>query len=125
MAIVDRRGVDVDEGESASGDQEVTGASATIDETVTTVIVNRTAPAATALTLPNALTRLGRLLRIVDLSQSVTDHVITLTPYAAAQKIMRQSTWPLYSSAASLASLTLRPIVDPDDDANAIWIIAP
>lgn len=105
--------------------QEVTGASATITADVAWVFVNRASPSTTALTLPSASGRSGRPLRISDYSTSVTDHTITLTPASAAQKVMRQSTWPLYSNSASLASLTLWPVEDPDDNTNHVWIIAP
>lgn len=125
MTIIDRRGNVVDEGESASDVQEVTASTDTISATVSTVVVNRSAPSTTGLTLPNAGARGGRQLRVVDFSTAVTDHTITLTPASAAQKVMRQSTWSLFSNASSLAAVTLRPIVDPDDATNFVWVIAP
>jgi hypothetical protein len=105
--------------------QVVTASSGVVADTTSHLIVNRSAPSTTALTLPNLSTWLCPRLAIVDYSQSVTDHTITLTPYQASQKIMRQSTWPLYSNAASLVSLSLERIVDPDDATNYVWIIAP
>jgi len=105
--------------------QVVTASSDTITTATTHLLVNRSGPSTTGLTLPNASARPGVPLSIADYSQSVTDHTITLTPHQASQKVMRQSTWPLYSNAASLASVTLIPIVDPDDSSNYVWIIAP
>ena len=105
--------------------QTVTGSSGTIASGTAILLVNRTAPSTTALTLPNAASRDGVPLAVADYSQSVTDHTITLTPAISTQKIMRQSTWPLYSNASNLASVTLVPIVDPDDASNYVWIIAP
>lgn len=105
--------------------RQVITASGTISTATTHLVVNRSAPSATGLTLPNASLRPGIPLAVIDYSQSVTDHTITLTPALAAQKIMRQSTWPLYSNASNLASVTLVPIVDPDDSSNYVWIIAP
>lgn len=105
--------------------QTVTGSSGTIASGTAILLVNRTAPSTTALTLPNAASRDGVPLSIADYSQSVTEHTITLTPALAAQKIMRQSTWTLLSNSANLASVTLVPIVDPDDSSNYVWIIAP
>lgn len=109
----------------ASSRQIVTGASATITAGLSWVFVNRTAPTTTALTLPSAATRDGLPLRIADYSESVTDHIITLTPAVAAQTIMRQSTWELRSNPSNLASVTLWPVEDPDDASNHVWIIAP
>lgn len=116
-------GTDFGGGEDTA--EEFTGATGTIATDTTMAAVNRAAPAATALTLPDASLRNGRDLHIVDYSTSVTGHVITLTPHSAAQTIMRQSTWQLGSSASNLASVTLRPIVDPDNSANYVWVIAP
>lgn len=116
-------GTDLGGGENTV--EEFTGASGTISATTLNAIINRSAPVTTALTLPDASTRNGRELRIVDYSQSVTDHVITLTPADVDQKIMRQATWQLASNAAQLASITLKPVVDPDDADNYVWVIAP
>jgi hypothetical protein len=114
-----------DFGGGGESEQQVTGASATIDGFVTKCTVNRVAPSTTGLTLPDASLRIGRDLSIADYSTSVTEHTTTLTPFQASQKIMRQSTWPLYSNASNLASVTLRAIVDPDNSLNYVWIIAP
>jgi hypothetical protein len=104
---------------------EFTSGSGTIGANAITAIVNRVAPTATALTLPDASLRNGRALAIADMSTSIAEHTITLTPADADQKIMRESSWPIVSTAASRASVTLIPVVDPDDDTNHIWIIAP
>lgn len=105
--------------------QKITGSTGVISTTTATAVVVRSAPSTTGLTLPNASQRGGRQLRVIDYSQTVTEHTITLTPSAAAQKVMRQSTWLLVSSESSLASITLWPIVDPDDAGNFVWVIAP
>lgn len=105
--------------------QIVTGSSDTIAAATTHLVINRSGPSATGLTLPNLATWSGSRLAIIDFSQSVTEHTITLTPAAAAQKVMRQSTWTLLSNAANLASVSLERIVDPDDSSNYVWIIAP
>lgn len=105
--------------------QYVTGSSDTVDEETTHAYVNRTAPSTTALALPDASARPGRRLSIIDYSQSVTDHTMTLTPFSVAQKIMRQTTWSLFSNASNLASVTLVPVVDPDNASNHVWVIAP
>lgn len=76
----------------------------------TTIAISRAAPAATAGSLPAVATRSGRPISIVDWSSAVVDHTITLTPNGA-ETIMRQATWPLYSNAANLASVTLWPSV--------------
>lgn len=105
--------------------QAVTTSNDTIDAETDVLAVNRSAPSTTGLTLPDASLREGRPLLVLDYSQSVTDHAITLTPFSAGQKVMRQSTWPLSSNSVSLASVKLVPIVDPDNAANYVWIIAP
>lgn len=105
--------------------EQFTGSSGTIATATDIAYVNRSAPATTDLTLPDASLREGRPLSVLDYSQSVTDHTITLTPFQASQKVMRQSTWPLYSNSVSLAGVRLVPIVDPDNSANWVWIIVP
>lgn len=96
----------------AGAEQEVTGASGTVDDDAALVIVNRSAPATTSLALPPVADRpAGLPLIIVDYSESVTDHVITLDP-DGSETIMRQSTWQLASSAASLATIRLIPRPD-------------
>lgn len=89
----------------------ITGASFVVGASDFTIAINRVAPSTTAGTLPAVSARLGRPIRIVDYSTSVVDHTITLTP-SGAETIMRQATWPLYSNASNLASMTLWPSVD-------------
>jgi hypothetical protein len=97
----------------------VTGASATIAAATQAVAITRAAPSATALTLPSVASRGGVPLKIIDWSTSVTDHTITLTPNGS-ETIMKAATWPLYSNAASLASVTLYPSTTLNG-----WYIAP
>lgn len=93
-----------------SGPVVVTGANAAVAARTRAVAVNRIAPSATGLTLPKVAEQNGMPLSIIDWSTSVTDHTITLTPDAAnTGGIMRAATWPIYSNAASLGSLTLYP----------------
>lgn len=98
--------------------QVVTGASGTVGD-VMAVAVNRTAPSATSLALPSALSRSGKPLHVFDYSTSVTDHTITLTPNGT-EKIMRASSWPVYSNSAQLGSVTLYP-----SSTLGGWYIAP
>jgi hypothetical protein len=96
----------------------VTGASATIAAGTMSVVVQRTAPAATALALPPVASQKVPL-KISDDSTSVTDHQITLTP-DGSEKIMNQSSWVLYSTDSSLAGVTLIPSTTLNG-----WYIAP
>lgn len=86
----------------------VTTASAVIPAGTGAVAVQRAGPATTGLTLPSVTAQDGVPLSIVDWSTAVTDHTITLTP-DGAETIMKAATWPIYSNAASLGSLTLYP----------------
>lgn len=114
---------------SATVRETFTSSSGTISSTTTDAIVNRAAPSTTALVMPDASVRVpagqtrGAPLMIIDYSTSVTAHLITLTPAFVAQKIMRQSTWGLYSNTDSLAFATFVPIVDPDNAANYVWVL--
>lgn len=96
----------------------VATASATIAVGTAAVAVQRTGPASTALDLPPVADQ-DIPLRIFDWSTSVTDHAITLTP-AGSETIMNLSSWSLYSTASSLAGVTLIPSV-----ALGGWYIAP
>jgi hypothetical protein len=126
MATTDRRGLNVDAGELGSTTQYVTTSSDTISVGTDLLVINRAAPTATALAMPDASERGGNVLRIVDMSTSIDqDHVITLTPANADQKIMRQATYTLQSNSAALAGVTFRPVLDPDDDGNYVWVYAP
>lgn len=86
----------------------VTTSSATIAAGTMAVAVQRSAPSTTTLTLPAVADQDGVPLKIADYSTSVTDHQITLTP-ASGEEIMGLSSWVLYSTAASLAGVTLIP----------------
>jgi len=83
--------------------------------------IQRVAPAATAITLPNLAQQItsGKKLQIVDFSTSVVNHTITLSVPDTAT-IMQQSSWQLLSTAVQLAGITLQP----SPDLNA-WVIAP
>lgn len=83
--------------------------------------VQRAAPTATALQLPNLAAQYasGRRLQIVDFSTSVVNHVITLTT-PDGTTIMQKPNWSLLSTAVQLAGVALQP----SPDLNA-WIIAP
>src|SRR4029077_20589708 len=83
--------------------------------------IQRVAPAATALTLPNLAAQFtsGHKLQIVDVSTAVTNHTITLTTPDGAT-IMRQAAWQMLSTPDQLAGLMLQP----SPDLNS-WIIAP
>lgn len=86
----------------------VTTSSSAVAAGTAAVAIQRTAPSTTGLALPSVADQDGVPLSIIDWSTSVTDHTITLTP-DGSETIMRAATWPIYSSAASLGSLTLYP----------------
>lgn len=86
----------------------VTTSSDVIAAGTAAVSVQRAAPATTGLTLPSVADQDGTPLRIVDWSTSVTAHTITLTP-DGSETIMKAATWPIFSNAVSLGSLTLYP----------------
>ena len=87
----------------------------------TLAAVQRVAPSATTIFLPNLAAQYaaGKKLQIVDFSTSVTSHAITLTPPDSAT-IMQQTSWELLSTADQLAGIMLQP----SPDLNA-WVIAP
>lgn len=100
--------------------QAVVDGAATVGNSASAAVISRNAPATTAIQLPSIRNRTNRApLSIVDFSTNVTDHIITLTPYGT-EKVMQQATWPMYSTAASLASLRLYPSIELNQ-----WIIAP
>jgi hypothetical protein len=101
--------------------QSVTTGSVPIGTGVTLAAIQRAAPTATILALPDLLSQwaTGRPLRIVDWSTGVTEHVITLAP-AGTATIMQLTAWELLSTAAQLAGVTLYP----SPDLNG-WVIAP
>lgn len=102
-----------------SGPLVITGSSAAVVAGTRAIAIQRTAPSATAISLPAVLDQDGMPLSIIDWSSSVTDHTITLTP-DGSETIMLAATWPMYSNAASLASLTLYP-----STTLGGWYIAP
>ena len=87
----------------------------------TILAVQRAAPGATGLVLPNLAAQwlLGRSVKIVDWSTAIVNHLITLTT-SDGSSIMKLPSWQLLSTPDQLAGLTLHPA----PDLNA-WIIAP
>jgi hypothetical protein len=83
--------------------------------------VQRAAPVATALVLPNlaAQFNFGKDVNIIDFSTGVANHAITITT-PDGSTIMQDASWELLSTAAQLAGIRLKP----SPDLNA-WIIAP
>lgn len=86
----------------------VSGASATVAATTSVIVIQRAAPAATALTLGPVAARLGLPLLIIDLSTGVTAHTITVTP-DGAETISLNATLVMVSTAASLTHAELNP----------------
>lgn len=123
MTTIDRRGLTVGEvvpSPIADDLQIVTGSSGTVAATTTLLVVQRSAPSSTALSLPSIFdVDDGWELRIIDLSTSVTSHAITLTP-DGTETIMLATTWTIYSNSAQLGSLTLRA-----NQTLNCWYIAP
>jgi hypothetical protein len=105
--------------------QSVTGSSGVVATDTDVVLVRRSAPSTTALTLPDAVAYQNRRLRVADLSTSITDHEITLTPNDLAQEIMGATSYVIRSNPSSKAGVTLHAVEDPADATNAIWIVAP
>lgn len=101
--------------------QSAAVANNTVNVGTTILAVQRTAPGATALVLPNLTAQwlTSRPLKIVDWSTGVVNHDISITT-PDGSTIMRQASWQLFSSAVQLGSLTLHPCPDLDG-----WIIAP
>lgn len=101
--------------------QSVGGSSNVISVGVTVLAVQRVAPAATALVLPNLAAQWssGRSLKIVDWSTGVTAHAITLST-ADGSTIMQSPTFQLFSSAVQLAGVNLHPVPELNG-----WIVAP
>lgn len=83
------------------------------------VALNEVSPTTTALTLPPVASQDGLPLSIVDWSNPVTNHAITITPNGT-ETIMRLTTWTIYSTADQLASITLYPSTTLNG-----WYIAP
>lgn len=83
--------------------------------------VQRVAPTATSLTLPNLVAQFisGRKLQVADYSTGIANHVITLTTPDGAT-IMQRASLILRSTADSYAGVMLQP----SPDLNS-WVIAP
>lgn len=101
--------------------QLIAAATGVVGPGTTLLAVQRAAPAATALVLPNLAAQVltQRKLQIIDFSTGVTNHAITLTT-PDGSTIMQQNSWQLTSTAAQLAGVMLTP----SPDLNS-WIIAP
>jgi hypothetical protein len=91
--------------------QAVTVGSAAVNGGTTLLAVKRTAPAATALQLPALADRVGGLLRVVDWSTSIVEHVLTFTTLDGAS-IMRQSGLSIWSTPDQRAAVSLYPSLD-------------
>lgn len=100
--------------------QSAAAASNVIAPETTLLAVQKTAPATTTLTLPPIANRLGQKLQIVDWSDGVVTHAITLLPSGVGTTVMKRNSWLLVSTADQLSGVTLQP----SSDLNA-WIIAP
>lgn len=101
--------------------QSVAIANSVVNVGTTILAVQRAAPAATALVLPNLAAQWlsGRPLKIVDWSTNVANHAITLTT-PDGSTIMQQASWQLLSTAVQLSGVSLFP----SPDLNG-WVIAP
>lgn len=101
--------------------QSAAAASNVVNAGTSILAIQRAAPGATALTLPDLAAQFlsGRALKIVDWSSAVANHTITLTT-PDGSTIMRQASWNLLSTAAQLSGVTLYP----SPDLNG-WVIAP
>lgn len=108
-------------GSGAYSFQSVAAASGAIVPGTSILAIQRAAPAATALILPNLQAHWlsGRTLKIVDWSTAVANHAVTLTT-PDGSTIMQQASWELLSTAVQLSGVTLYPAPD-----LAGWIIAP
>lgn len=107
--------------QNASTFQSVTAVAGRVATGTSILAIQRDAPAATALTLPNLAAQFvtRRPLKIVDFSTNVVNHAISLaTPDGAT--IMRSAGWEIISTPDQLAGVMLQP----SPDLNA-WIIAP
>lgn len=99
--------------------QSVGAAAGVVAPTTTLLAVQRTAPANTALQLPSVLSRVRKPLHVVDWSDTVVNHVLTLTPNGT-EKIMKQAAWQVLSAPDQLAGITLFPSTELNG-----WVIAP
>lgn len=108
-------------GGSSYAFQSAASATNIITDGTSLLAVQRAAPTATSLILPNLINQFhtGRRLQIVDFSTSITKHVITLTTIDGST-IMQLPSWQLLSTSVQLAGVMLQP----SPDLNS-WVIAP
>ncbi len=90
---------------------QITAASGTVSAGTRRVAIVRVSPTATTVILPSVAAQDGVPLTIFDWSSGVTGHTITITPHGT-DTIMLLPSFPLYSNASSLASVTLYPSTD-------------
>ena len=93
--------------------QGITGVNSVIAVGTSICLIQRDAPPATQLILPNLTDqwRTGNKLRIADWSTNVTEHAIQLTTPDGAT-IARQVSWQLFSTNIQLATVELTPVPD-------------
>lgn len=101
--------------------QSASSAGNSVNVGTTLLAIQRAAPSATSLILPNlgAQWITGRKLQIVDFSTAVVNHSIAIVT-ADGSTIMGQAAWSLLSTADQRAGVMLQP----SPELNA-WIIAP
>lgn len=101
--------------------QSLPNANNVIGNAVSLAAVQRVAPAATSVVLPNLAIyhATGLKLQVVDFSTGVVNHIITLTTPDGAT-IMQRAAWELGSNAAQLSGVTLTA----SPELNS-WVIAP
>lgn len=97
----------------------ITTASYTVLPSDVFLIIQRVAPATTAIAFPSVLDRTGVPLFLIDASSGVTENIITITP-AGGQTVMGKATWPIVSTSTQLASGSFYPVVD-----LLSWVTAP
>lgn len=96
------------------------GSSIVVAAGTAAIAIQRVAPTATGIQLPSVTAQDGIPLHIIDWSTGIAaDHVITITP-DGAETIMQDPTWPVYSTATQLGSVTLYPSTTLNG-----WYIAP
>lgn len=101
--------------------QSAAAANNVVNAGTSILAVQRAAPAATALILPNLAAQwlTGRPLKIVDWSTGVALHTISITT-PDGSTIMRQASWQLLSNAVQLTGVMLHAVPDLNG-----WVIAP
>lgn len=101
--------------------QSLPNANNVIGNAVSLAAVQRAAPAATSVVLPNLALyhATGLKLQVIDFSTGVVNHIITLTT-PDGSTIMQRTSWELGSNTAQLSGITLTPSPE-----LSSWIIAP